>query len=98
MFFYPKDDTPGCTAEAKAFQADLAQFQKLKAKVIGISSDEDHKDFVDKYGLKMTLLSDVGGKVGDSVQSGKTAGAMGRYEREFLWKVWCLIPCREAVA
>lgn len=63
MFFYPKDNTPGCTKEAQAFQADLAEFQKLKAKVIGISSDEDHSEFVSNYGLKMTLLSDVGGKV-----------------------------------
>lgn len=63
VFFYPKDNTPGCTKEAQAFQADLAEFQKLKAKVIGISSDEDHSEFVSNYGLKMTLLSDVGGKV-----------------------------------
>lgn len=63
VFFYPKDNTPGCTKEAQAFNENLAQFTKLGAEVIGISSDEDHSDFVSKYGLKMKLLSDVGGKV-----------------------------------
>lgn len=63
VFFYPKDNTPGCTKEAQAFNADLAQFSKLGAEVIGISSDDDHTDFVSKYGLKMKLLSDIGGKV-----------------------------------
>ena len=63
VFFYPKDSTPGCTKEAQAFQADLAQFKKLGAEVIGISSDADHTAFVAENGLSMTLLSDIGGKV-----------------------------------
>lgn len=63
VFFYPKDSTPGCTKEAQTFQADLAQFKKLGAEVIGISSDADHSAFVKENGLSMTLLSDIGGKV-----------------------------------
>lgn len=63
VFFYPKDSTPGCTKEAQTFQADLAQFKKLGAEVIGISSDADHSKFVQENGLSMTLLSDIGSKV-----------------------------------
>lgn len=63
VFFYPKDSTPGCTKEACTFQGDLAKYKKAGAELIGISSDEDHSDFVQENGLTMTLLSDVGGKV-----------------------------------
>ncbi|CAN0212507.1 unnamed protein product [Pylaiella littoralis] len=63
VFFYPKDSTPGCTKEARTFQADLAQFKKAGAEVIGISSDADHSAFVQENNLSMTLLSDIGGKV-----------------------------------
>lgn len=64
MFFYPKDSTPGCTKEAQTFQSDLAKFKKAGAEVIGISSDADHTEFVKENNLSMTLLSDIGGKVG----------------------------------
>lgn len=63
VFFYPKDSTPGCTKEAQTFQANLDQFKKLGAEVIGISSDADHTAFVKENGLSMTLLSDIGGQV-----------------------------------
>ncbi len=60
VYFYPKDDTPGCTVEAKGFQAHLGKFQKAGAAVLGISPDgiESHCRFADKYGLKFTLLAD----------------------------------------
>ncbi len=65
LFFYPKDDTPGCTKQACAFRDDYEEFGKLDAEVIGISSDsvESHKDFAAKYDLPFTLLSDEGGWV-----------------------------------
>jgi peroxiredoxin Q/BCP len=65
LFFYPKDDTPGCTKEACAFRDDYEEFRKLDCEVIGISSDsvESHKSFARKHGLPFTLLSDEGGKV-----------------------------------
>jgi peroxiredoxin Q/BCP len=65
LFFYPKDDTPGCTKEACAFRDDYDQFEKLDAKVIGISSDsvESHRRFAKKHDLPFTLLSDEGRKV-----------------------------------
>jgi thioredoxin-dependent peroxiredoxin len=65
LFFYPSDDTPGCTKEACAFRDDYEEFGKLDAEVIGISSDsvESHKSFAAKYDLPFTMLSDEGGKV-----------------------------------
>ena len=65
LFFYPKDDTPGCTKEACAFRDDHEEFRKLDAEVIGISSDsvESHKSFANKHHLPFTLISDKGGKV-----------------------------------
>lgn len=65
LFFYPKDDTPGCTKQACAFRDDFEEFRKLDAEVFGISSDsvESHKSFAAKHDLPFTLLSDVGGRV-----------------------------------
>ena len=60
LFFYPKDDTPGCTKQACAFRDDYEGFEKLDAEVIGISSDsvESHRSFAAKHNLPYTLLSD----------------------------------------
>lgn len=60
VYFYPKDDTPGCTAEACSVRDNLPKFNKMTAKVFGISTDSvaSHKKFADKYKLKFTLLSD----------------------------------------
>jgi thioredoxin-dependent peroxiredoxin len=65
LFFYPKDDTPGCTKQACAFRDDYEEFGKLDAEVVGISSDsvESHRSFAKKHDLPFTLLSDEGGKV-----------------------------------
>jgi peroxiredoxin Q/BCP len=65
LFFYPKDDTPGCTKQACAFRDDYEEFGKLDAEVMGISSDsvESHRRFASKHDLPFTLLSDEGGKV-----------------------------------
>jgi peroxiredoxin Q/BCP len=65
LFFYPKDDTPGCTKEACSFRDGYEQFEELQAEVIGISSDSvrSHERFVEKYGLPFVLLSDEGGEV-----------------------------------
>ncbi len=60
LYFYPKDNTPGCTTEALDFTAHLDQFQALGATVLGVSPDSvrRHRNFVDKKDLKVTLLSD----------------------------------------
>lgn len=60
IYFYPKDNSPGCTTEAKNFRDNIEKFKKLNAKIIGISPDSplSHKNFADKYNLSITLLSD----------------------------------------
>lgn len=60
IYFYPKDDTPGCTKEACNFRDGLNEFLKRGVTVVGVSKDsvESHKKFADKYKLNFTLLSD----------------------------------------
>lgn len=65
IYFYPKDDTPGCTKEACAFQDKYEEFAEMGAEVIGISADSvaSHKNFAEKYNLSFTLLSDIDNQV-----------------------------------
>ena len=65
LYFYPKDDTPGCTAESCAFRDSYEVFQANGAEVIGISADspDSHERFAAKYKLPFTLLSDNGNQV-----------------------------------
>lgn len=61
IYFYPKDSTPGCTTEAQEFNALLPQFQQLGYCIVGISRDsqKSHQNFISKFGLNLTLLSDI---------------------------------------
>ncbi|MBF2063206.1 MAG: peroxiredoxin [Calothrix sp. C42_A2020_038] len=65
LYFYPKDDTPGCTAESCAFRDQYEVFKSAGAEVIGVSGDspESHQKFAAKYQLPFTLLSDKGDQV-----------------------------------
>jgi peroxiredoxin Q/BCP len=65
VYFYPKDDTPGCTKEACQFNAALVDFSGLGIDVLGISADDaaSHRGFRAKYGLRLTLLTDPGHEV-----------------------------------
>jgi thioredoxin-dependent peroxiredoxin len=65
LYFYPKDDTSGCTAEACGFRDALPDFSKVKAHVIGVSRDsvEKHDKFKKKYGLNFPLASDEDGRI-----------------------------------
>ncbi len=67
VYFYPKNDTPGCTTEACNFRDNIYQFQAIDAAVVGISVDDvdSHKAFATKYKLPFTLLADTGGEVSD---------------------------------
>lgn len=67
LFFYPKDDTPGCTIECKQFRDAKGELDS-KAHVFGISPDDvaSHQAFRDKYGLNFPLLADVGHRVADA--------------------------------
>src|SRR3954453_10689413 len=63
FYFYPKDDTSGCTAEAQAFTELAAEFEKAGTWILGISKDDarKHAKFIDKYGLKIALATDADG-------------------------------------
>jgi peroxiredoxin Q/BCP len=68
VYFYPKDDTPGCTTEACSFRDNIYSFETIGAKVVGISVDDvdSHKEFSDKYKLPFTILADEDKKVSDA--------------------------------
>lgn len=83
VYFYPKDDTPGCTTEACSFRDEYQYIQEKGAEVIGISKDSpaSHKKFAEKYNLNFTLLSD------ESLDTIKAYGAWGErsmYGRKFM--------------
>ena len=65
LYFYPKDNTPGCTNQAKDFSSKISELEKLNTQVIGISKDsiETHNKFIHKHALKILLGSDEEGKV-----------------------------------
>lgn len=65
LYFYPKDESPGCTAEACTFRDQLAGFQQCGALVIGVSTDsvDSHRRFAERYSLPFTLVADVGGSI-----------------------------------
>jgi len=65
LYFYPRDDTPGCTTQACDFTASIKKFEKLEARVLGCSPDtpEKHRKFIAKHKLKVELLSDPEHKV-----------------------------------
>lgn len=65
LYFYPKDDTPGCTVEAIEFSDLLDEFEALDTIILGVSRDDcmSHADFRDKHGLAIELLADVDGRI-----------------------------------
>ena len=65
LYFYPKDGTPGCTAQACGLRDQWPDFQKLDAVIFGVSIDplQSHRDFIERYGLPFPLLSDEAGKI-----------------------------------
>jgi len=80
VYFYPKDDTPGCTQEALSFTEKAKAFAKAKATVVGISRDSvaKHDKFAAKHGLEITLASDEDGKVCEHYGVWKEKSLYGR--------------------
>jgi peroxiredoxin Q/BCP len=94
VYFYPKDDTPGCTVEGKEFRDLHEQFVALNCAIIGVSTDgvESHRSFAEKHAFPFTLLADTAGDLARAfgVLNGKTAkrvtfviGKDGRVARTF---------------
>ncbi len=65
LYFYPKDDTPGCTKQAQSFRDNYAEYQGKELVVLGVSMDDQasHQKFKEKYGLPFTLLVDSDGSI-----------------------------------
>jgi peroxiredoxin Q/BCP len=68
VYFYPKDDTPGCTKEACSFRDSFAEFGRRGIKLLGVSTDDEksHRKFAEKYSLPFTLLVDTDHSVADA--------------------------------
>jgi peroxiredoxin Q/BCP len=68
LYFYPKDDTPGCTIEANQFTELASEFARVDTVVLGVSKDscESHQAFIDKFGLEVDLLADTSGELCDA--------------------------------
>ena len=80
VYFYPKDDTPGCTTEACAFRDGRAMLAELGAEIVGISKDsvKSHAKFVEKHDLNFLLLSDISTETIQAFGSWKRKKFMGR--------------------
>ena len=83
LYFYPKDDTPGCTREAVDFTGLAGHFREAGAKVVGVSRDPmaRHVKFTTKYGLKVPLASDEDGVISDAFE---TWGEKSLYGRKYM--------------
>ena len=83
LYFYPKDNTPGCTIETKDFNSLLSQFKKLDCEVVGISKDsiESHEKFRDKFKIKFDLVADV---KKEAIKAYKVWGKKKFMGREFM--------------
>ena len=94
VYFYPKDNTPGCTREACAFKGAFAEYEELGVKVIGISRDgqASHDKFIKKYDLPFILLSDPDRQAIDAFGVGAVLSASRSTflidENGFIEKVW----------
>ena len=80
LYFYPRDNTPGCTIEAMQFNASLEQFASLGAQVIGVSKDPpaSHRAFAEKHNLSVLLLSDVDHTVLEAYGAWKPVNIFGK--------------------
>ena len=80
LYFYPKDDTPGCTKEACAFRDRLAEIQKLGAVVLGVSADDvaSHKKFSEKFSLNFPLLADTDHKMAEQYGAWREKNMYGK--------------------
>jgi peroxiredoxin Q/BCP len=73
VYFYPKDDTPGCTIQAKSFTATKADFDAAGIKVVGVSADDvaSHKNFCNKFSLTVEFLADTDGSLMKTLELGQ---------------------------
>jgi len=97
LYFYPKDDTPGCTKEACSFRDSIAQFQKFGVVILGVSKDSValHRRFADKYHLNFTLLSDESRQMIDAYHAWGVKKFLGREFEGVLRITYLINPAGE---
>ncbi|QCC52872.1 peroxiredoxin [Halapricum salinum] len=80
VYFYPRDDTPGCTIEAEGFDDSLSAYREAGVTVYGVSTDdvESHREFADEYDIAFDLLADPDGNIADSFDVPVENGAAAR--------------------
>ncbi|MEJ7862775.1 MAG: thioredoxin-dependent thiol peroxidase [Pyrinomonadaceae bacterium] len=80
LYFYPKDDTPGCTKQACSLRDGFADFEEKSIKVLGVSMDDEksHQKFISKYNLPFTLLADTNHAIADAFESYGEKQFMGK--------------------
>ena len=94
LYFYPRDNTPGCTSEAIDFSGKAAQFKRLKARVVGVSQDSlaSHEKFRAKHSLTVTLLSDPAGELCNKFGAIQDKQLYGRKFRGIVRSTYVLDP------
>lgn len=99
LYFYPKDDTPGCTKEACSFRDSIDVYKKHGAQIVGISKDsvKSHKKFEQKHKLNFTILSDPDGKVVESYNAWGEKKMFGKLFMGILRNTFLINPEGEIV-
>lgn len=99
LYFYPKDNTPGCTTEAKEFTEYAAQFRELGAEIIGVSPDsvKSHGKFIDKHSLEVQLISDPEHKVIEAYGAWRLKKFMGKEYMGVVRSTFLISPDRKIV-
>lgn len=99
LYFYPKDNTPGCTNEAKEFTEFTAQFRELGAEIVGVSPDstKSHCKFIDKHSLEIRLISDPENKVIEAYGAWRLKKFMGKEYMGVVRSTFLISPDRKIV-
>ncbi len=99
LYFYPKDNTPGCTTEANEFTKLSKEFNKLGAEIIGVSPDScgSHERFIKKHNLKITLLSDEKHELAKKYDAYGKKKFMGREYEGIIRSTFIISPEREII-
>ena len=92
LYFYPKDDTPGCTKEACSLRDSFSEFEKRGIKILGVSTDDEksHQKFISKYKLPFTLLTDADHAIADVYDSYGDKQYMGKTYQGVLRKTFLI--------
>jgi thioredoxin-dependent peroxiredoxin len=99
LYFYPKDDTPGCTREACDFRDNIGKLRELGAEVVGISADSSssHEKFQSKYGLNFPLLADEGNVISRAYGAYGTKNLYGKISEGIIRQTFLIDPKGEII-